>query len=285
MASTREEESRLQVRTLIIASAASLAAALITSRFWVQGTPIAAALTPVIVTIVSELLNRPTEAIARRVTTDRTAILPEATGAGPPDDQGEEPARAARDLEGEPAPVRVYRSERRSGWGRIHPKVVLVTAVLAFAIAAAALTLPELIAGESIGKGDRKTSLFGGRDRGNGDDEQQQPPDQTTPQQETEESPPPETVTEEQPAPTSEQPTPTTEEPSPTVPTVPEEAFRPFSPSSRRAPARTRSWLPPSRRLARWASPRARARARRIPAERSSPRGAGLASPEADSNT
>ena len=222
IASTREEESRLQVRTLIIASAASLAAALITSRFWVQGTPIAAALTPVIVTIVSELLHRPTEAIAKRVTTDRTAILPQATGAGPPGHHDDEPARVARDLEGEPAPVRVYRPEPRSGWGRIHPKVVLVTAVLAFAIAAAVLTLPELIAGQSVGKGDRTTSLFGGRDRGNGEDEQQAQPDQTTPQQETEESPPPETVTEEQPTP-SEQQTPTTEEPSPTVPTVPEQ--------------------------------------------------------------
>jgi len=223
MAPTREEESRLQVRTLVIASAASLAAALITSRFWVQGTPFAAALTPVIVTIVSELLNRPTEAIARRVTTDRTAILPEATGAGPPDDQGAEPARVARDLEGEPAPVRVYRPERRSRWGRIHPKVVALTAVLAFAIAAAALTLPELIAGESIGKGDRKTSLFGGRDRNDGADEQRAP-EQTTPQQETEETPSAQTQTEEEPTPTTEGPTPTTEDPTLTVPTVPQEA-------------------------------------------------------------
>ena len=224
MATTREEESRLQVRTLVIASAASLAAALVTSRFWIKGTPIAAALTPVIVTIVSELLNRPTDAIARRVTTDRTAILPEATGAGAPGDQRDEPARPARDLEGEPAPTRIYRQPQpqpRRGWGRVNAKVVLVTAVLAFVIAATALTVPELIAGQSLGKGDRKTSLFGGgRDR-DGGGERQPAPDQTTPQPETEEEAP-ETETEpEAEPPATEEPTPTTEEPPVTVPTVP----------------------------------------------------------------
>lgn len=200
MRSTREEESRLTVRTLVIASAAALAAALLTSRFWTAGTPIAAALTPVIVAIVSELLHRPTEAIAKRVTTERTAPLP-------------------RDLEGEPTQVRVYRSEPRRGWGRIHPKIVVVTGLLAFAIAAAAFTLPELIAGQSLGKNDRKTTFFGGRDRS---DESAEP--QTTQQTVPEEPQPEETAPqEEQPTTTEEQPTTTTEEPTLTVPTVPSE--------------------------------------------------------------
>ena len=221
MPPTRAEESRLQVRTLAIAALAALVAALVTSRFWIAGTPIAAALTPVIVTIVSELLHRPTEAIARRVTTERTALLPEAMGAGAPEDQADEPARPARDLEGRPSEVRVYRPERRR-WGRIHPKVVAVTAILAFAIAAAALTLPELIAGESIGKGRGTTSLFSG----DGDDadepkqeQEEQPQEQTTPDEET---PPADTQPEEE-TPTTEEPTPTTEEPTTTVPTVPQE--------------------------------------------------------------
>jgi hypothetical protein len=222
MASTRDEESRLQVRTLAIASLASLAAAVITSRFWVQGTPLAAALTPVIVTLVSELLHRPTDAIARRVTTDRTAILPQATGAGAPEARREEPTRVASDLEGEPDQVRVYRPERRRRWGRVHPKVVILTTLLAFAIAAAALTLPELIAGESLGKGDRKTSLFGGRGSDSKDREPDAAPQQTTPEQQTEEEAPPQTQTEEQPPPTTEEPTPTTEEPTLTLPTTPE---------------------------------------------------------------
>lgn len=225
MASTREEESRLQVRTLVIAALASLVAALVTSRFWVAGTPLAAALTPVIVTIVSELLHRPTEAIARRVTTERTALLPEAMGAGPPDERNEgqaaePPRRPARDLEGSPSQVRVYRPERRR-WGRIHPKIVAVTAILAFAIAAAALTVPELIAGESIGKGSGNTSLFSGdADDDEPKEEPRQPQDQTTPEEEP--APPADTQPEEEPTPTTEEPTPTTDEPTPTVPTVPE---------------------------------------------------------------
>ena len=80
----REEERHLSIRTLVIASIASATAALVTSQFWAGGTPFAAAVTPVIVTLVSELLHRPTQAIARRVTVERTAILPEAGAAAPP---------------------------------------------------------------------------------------------------------------------------------------------------------------------------------------------------------
>src|ERR687887_2888119 len=80
----REEERRLSLRTLVIASVASATAAIVTSQFWEGGTPIAAAVTPVIVAFVSEMLHRPTEAIARRITSERTAILPEAGGPAPP---------------------------------------------------------------------------------------------------------------------------------------------------------------------------------------------------------
>jgi hypothetical protein len=174
---TREEERRLSIRTLAIASIASATAAIVTSQFWAGGTPIAAALTPVIVTLVSEMLHRPTEAIASRVTMDRTALLPEAGGAGPPPEEEETRPRVARDLEGEPAPVRVYRPPARR---RIPIRVVAVTAVLAFAIGVAVLTLPELIAGQSLGKGDRDTTIFGGRKDHRQQEEQ---PQQTVPQE------------------------------------------------------------------------------------------------------
>jgi len=55
----REEEQRLNLRTLVIASAASATAALVTSRLWIAGTWIAAAMTPVIVTLVSNLRTCP----------------------------------------------------------------------------------------------------------------------------------------------------------------------------------------------------------------------------------
>src|SRR3954447_11998180 len=122
---TREEQRRLSIRTLVIASIASAAAAVVTSQFWVHGTWVAAAMTPVIVTVVSEMLNRPTEAVARRITTDRTVILP------PRDEPGPEPI---------PDQVKVYGgSGGRSRKRKFAVGLVAGTAALAFAIGAAAL--------------------------------------------------------------------------------------------------------------------------------------------------
>src|SRR5829696_543782 len=89
--SAREEERRFNLRTLAIASAASASAAVVTSQLWIHGTWIAAALTPVIVALVSELLQRPTERLAGRLSSERP---------GPP----RPPAS------GHEAPVRVYRA-------------------------------------------------------------------------------------------------------------------------------------------------------------------------------
>ena len=68
----REEERRLNMRTLVIASFASAAAAAVTSQLWIHGTWIAAALTPVLVALISEVMHRPTERIARAWTSDRS---------------------------------------------------------------------------------------------------------------------------------------------------------------------------------------------------------------------
>src|SRR3954464_14943164 len=51
----------LSLQTLVIAAAASAAAAVIVSHLWKDGTVIAAAMTPVIVTLVKEALARPME--------------------------------------------------------------------------------------------------------------------------------------------------------------------------------------------------------------------------------
>jgi hypothetical protein len=229
--SSREEEQRLNLRTLVIASAASATAALVTSRLWIAGTWIAAAMTPVLVTLVSELLRRPTERIARGVTVDRPALPdPEAPpGAGPeaaaarrvadrlrrgdqplPDPEAPRPGR--------PGPTRVYRSEsartapRRR---RIAYNVVFGTAALAFVIGVLALTVPELIAGSSVGKNDGRTTLFGGSKakKTDSDTSNDQAPPQTTTEQ---------TDTAEQPTTTTEEP-PTSETETTTVPTTPAE--------------------------------------------------------------
>ena len=97
------EERRFDVRKLAIASIASASAAVIVSQFWVSGTWMAAALTPVFVILISEALHRPTEAIAERVTASRAEVLPQGTGAGaPPPPAKRQQAVTSRPAEHEP---------------------------------------------------------------------------------------------------------------------------------------------------------------------------------------
>jgi hypothetical protein len=147
--------SRLSPQTLVVASLASLTAAIVTSHFWRGGTPITAAITPVIVALASELYRRPAERITK-LGTKGTAVRPrerQRVVSGPP-----QPAGRTEIPEG-PGQIRVYRtpSNRR----RFQAKVVVVTAVVAFAIATAILTLPELVFGGSLASHAR-TTFFGG---------------------------------------------------------------------------------------------------------------------------
>jgi uncharacterized membrane protein YvlD (DUF360 family) len=205
-----QDERRFNVRTLVIASIASAAAALITSQFWIRGTPIAAALTPIIVTLVSELLHRPTEKIAQRMTVE-TDALPEAAGAEPPPRSEEITPRPAPDPD-----FKVYRAgnarRKRIAWA-----TVLTTGLLAFVIAAVVLTVPELIAGGSIGGRDRATTLVPSKKKS----KNSQPAETVTEQQPTvTETVPsePETVTETTPA--QPRTTPTTPAPQSAPPTA-----------------------------------------------------------------
>jgi hypothetical protein len=295
----REEERRLNMRTLAIASAASAAAALLVSQLWIAGTWLAAALTPVIISLVSEMLNRPTERIAKSFTSDRGPLAAAGrAGAGE--------ARPPRDLGGE-APIRVYRAgeatprkgrrleprqassargygagvggrEGRAGGAagggrgggapgmragapdrgpgprepvlgapgmppagrgpatrrrKIAFGAVFGTAAIAFVIAVGALTLPELVAGESVGRNDGRTTLFGGNRSDNGGNREQAPQNTTE-----EEQPPPEEQQEQQQTTPEEETTPAPqEEPAPTQETTPLEAPAPGEPAPQTAPA------------------------------------------------
>ena len=226
----REEERRHHVRTLAIASTASASAAVLTSQLWIRGTWIAAALTPVIVTLVSELLYRPTERIASKLTSERPSLSARASDSAraddpAPADPGEEaaPARAA------PAePVRVYRSSsvppRRR---KIAVGAVLGTAALALAIAVVALTVPELIAGGAIGKGGESTTFFGKKNKKSATPKDKNEPAPTTETTEEPETETEDTSTTEEPAapeettttaPAGQSPTETTPVPPPTQP-------------------------------------------------------------------
>jgi hypothetical protein len=245
----------LSLQTLVVAAAASAVAAVVVSHVWRDGTVIAAAMTPVIVTIVKELLQRPMESeLVRkpvsRIASGSRAALGSAVARGGVASGEEPPITERRTLappdgargsaNGMPdaspaAPIRTYgRARRRPP----HLKIAVITGIVAFVIAAAALTLPELIFGGAV-TSHHSTTLFGGggggsksdkkKDEGNGtqskpsDEPQQQtttpsaPPSSSgggTPTTTTPASPPPE-----QTAPEQTTPAPTT--PVPTTPTPP----------------------------------------------------------------
>jgi hypothetical protein len=164
--------SKLSPQTLIVASLASLTAAIVTSYFWQRGTPITAAITPVIVAIASELYSRParritqlssrasqvrpgrfTQDVRERERVPSGTLLPDRRDADalrPPDDSDLGPMRIYRAGADRPPPIR-----------RVHIRVALATAAIAFVIAIAALTLPELVLGGSVASHGR-TTFFGG---------------------------------------------------------------------------------------------------------------------------
>ena len=227
----RKEERRLNKRTLVIASVASAAAAAVTSQLWIHGTWIAAALTPALVTLISEAMHRPTERIARAWTSDRPAL-----GAGA-SRHADEPAPADAPLAPEPAarrspagrtagPVRVYRQPAaRAPRRRIALGVVAATAAIAFVVAVAALTAGDLISGGSIGKGSGRTTFFSSSAK-----EQPQQRDLTPKQAEPKQVP----TTED--TPTTEEPTPE-ETPTDTAPTTPLPEPPPGEPAPDAAPS------------------------------------------------
>jgi hypothetical protein len=200
----REEERRLKLRTLTIASAASAVAAAVTSQLWIAGTWIAAALTPVLVTLISEAMHRPTERIAQARTSRRPTVE-----------------------RGEHAPVRVYRQGgSRPTRRRIAIGAVAVTAALAFVIGIVALTTVDLVSGGSVGKGSGRTTVFGGNGSGqdsSGTDETQQDQQRQDPV-----TPPADQPDTGEPAPTQSEPE---QPPSDTAPVPPPVETPPGEPS------------------------------------------------------
>jgi hypothetical protein len=190
MSATERRRSRegLSVQTLVIAAVASAAAAIVTSTFWRGGTIVTAAMTPVIVAIVKELLARPLESeVVRRPVSAVRAVAPTTVGArrferprdarvpveagrarrdappggarGSADPRPPAPtsAVAERPRAADAGPIRTYGRRRR-----LHLGVAIATGFVAFVVALVVLTVPELIFGGSVaGKGD--TTLFGGR--------------------------------------------------------------------------------------------------------------------------
>jgi len=180
----REEERRLNSRTLTIASVASASAAAVTSQLWIAGTWIAAALTPVLVALISEAMHRPTERIARAWTAEREPRGSRAWSA-------ERDARVTRAVSptrrepaavtGTPGPVRVYRAGGDSGprstmltRRRIALGTVAATAAIACAIGLVTLTTADLVTGGSVGRGSGRFTLAGGSSKSKSPQQEQQ---------------------------------------------------------------------------------------------------------------
>lgn len=157
----------LDIATLFISAMASAAAAYVTSKIWAPGTLFSAAMTPVIVALVKEGLRKPTEVITNvvpnvvptpskwtRAGVDDPGLVPEV--------EPREPAPPAPIVvpTGQTSPVRVYSTRAR----KLRWRLAVITGLLGFAIAVLAFTVPELIAGQSLG-GSHKTTIFGGHHR------------------------------------------------------------------------------------------------------------------------
>src|SRR5436190_2601146 len=149
----------LDVSTLVIAAISSVVAATVVSRVWQAGTVMATAMTPVIVTLVRESLERPAKRVSSIATRAAAPPLARATRAvaepppeayAPPPPVGPDPGLTE---------MRVYRRERATGrrW-----KLAIGTGLLACMIAIAAMTLPELVAGQSVVSPSHHTTIFGG---------------------------------------------------------------------------------------------------------------------------
>jgi hypothetical protein len=149
----------IDLPTLAIAAIASVVAATVVSHFWGAGTIIATALTPVIVAVVKEGLARPAQRITE-VSAKGPSAAAKILGAR---HEAEGPVVVAGEYEphdDEVGEYRVYgrpRERRRRAW-----KVAIVTGLLAFVVAAAVMTLPELVAGRSIFNSGKETTLFRG---------------------------------------------------------------------------------------------------------------------------
>lgn len=163
MSDDKRTQGGLSATTLLIAAAASAAAALVIPMIWRPGTVFAAAMTPIVVALVSEMLRRPVETVSSvrvRRTPRGTAILDRAPEEpfdplAPPSDE---------DLAALPESRTAPRAEhrRRPLTGR-EWRIALATGLVAFVAVVAILTASELLTGEPASSGGGRTTFFGGK--------------------------------------------------------------------------------------------------------------------------
>ena len=167
----KQAKPGLSVSTLMIASLSSLAAAVVVSRLWGGGTLIGAAMTPVIVALVSEGLNRPAKAIGtvpKAIGTVRQTrggrYDPVAEGRAGLEEGDFDGARTPPVPAAAAAQIRVHRvSTTKQGFSLRMPRprvlAAIGTGLVAFLIAAVFLTSSELVLGKSVTSSSHRTTL------------------------------------------------------------------------------------------------------------------------------
>ncbi len=230
----------LSVTTLVIASLSSLAAAIFIHEFWQGGAILGAAITPIIVSIVSELLRKPTDRVTA-VVAQRAPVRGRASSASAP---APAPVGVAPEERDDPFGLReADRGRRTRRVRRRNLGLAFATGLAAFALAGFLLTGTELVIGNPLGGSSSSgssgsgggTTIFGGSSRSDDRDEQEPqedpqreqapaPDEEATPTQPAPETTPettPETPAPETPAPEGTTPpgeTPPAPQPTPPAP-------------------------------------------------------------------
>jgi hypothetical protein len=163
----KEPHSGLSLQTLLISSLSAVAAAVVVPTFWERGSLIATAITPIVVALVSEALNRPAKAITavapkvtRRTGTGAAVRAKQPTGVGA---RGAGPERVSRWGGGEDDPFGLRTPQPAARRRRFPWKLGIATGLLAAVIGAGVVTASELaIFGHSVSHRGRTTSVFGG---------------------------------------------------------------------------------------------------------------------------
>jgi hypothetical protein len=157
----------LSVTTLTIASASSLIAAVVGSELWGPGTLIGAALTPVVVAVVSETLKKPADVIGTvRQTRAATRFDPVAEGRRGLAEGDLSRARPARPADAGAPERRVHRAgsggvtAERSPRSRRRLVLAVATGLVAFVVAGVVLTGSELVLGNSVVSSGKRTTYI-----------------------------------------------------------------------------------------------------------------------------
>jgi hypothetical protein len=234
------------VGTLVVAAISSAIAATVVSRLWQAGTVMATAMTPVIVALVKEGLERPAQRVSSIATRSGSApVARTARAVVPPPPEADAPPPPMA-LDPKLTQMRVYGRDR-SKVGR-RWKLAVATGLLGFVVCVAVMTLPELVAGRSVVSGQHDTTIFGGHRRAPATtskpeektktDEKKTTTDEVVPEEKTPTTQQPDgttTTSPTQPAPEGQQPTvpaPQTQtQPSQPAPTTP-----PATPQQQPAP-------------------------------------------------